>query len=293
MKINFIRPKSSYSGVLNSFIKPIIKHLPDSYEINNKKLPDCLNVYFFLEQDCSGGVFISHGIADKNWRNASSTNKFDHVFVSGESWKEKLINQGMNKDKIHIVGYTKLDPIFNNEIKRKKSNNIRILFAPTHKAVPKVSLDGKFDEYLKELSKTYEIIDSRHPAIQKDNNMPTLQGLVDCDIVISDCSSLLYEGLILGKPVVMADWLVKEGILEAFPNSFESLVYNGFIFENKEFDIGLHAESFEHMLKILKKVKNYKFNFMEKSLVNGILPEDLQGNSGKVTAKKLLELARR
>jgi CDP-glycerol glycerophosphotransferase (TagB/SpsB family) len=293
MIINFRYLNSAYTGVLDSLINPIIKYLPEgSYQFDENTVKGALNVNFFREEPDGRGVFISHGIADKNWRNAEAVEKYDYVFVSGDSWKEKLIQQGLPEEKICVVGYTKLDPIYNGEIKRNESNKMRILFAPTHKAVPKLSLDGQFDEYLDKFPDNCEIIDSRHPAIQKGDILPTMQGLVDCDAVISDCSSLVYEGMLLGKPVLFADWLVKENILKAFPASFESLIYMGFEYNGKHIDIGLHAENFEEMLYNVRRINNYKFNMMEKSLMNGILPKRLRGNSGEVTAKKLLELAR-
>jgi len=39
--------------------------------------------------------------------------------------------------------------------------------------------------------------------------MPTMQPLVDADVVIADAGSTIYEAWALGKPVIFPDWLGK------------------------------------------------------------------------------------
>lgn len=110
--INFIyNPDFLYTKVLDSLIDPILMHLPNAIKSSNF-LEGQVNVNFFVETKIKRGIFISHGLADKNWRNADSVSEFDFIFVSGPLWKKKLINQGISENKIFINGFTKLDPAF-------------------------------------------------------------------------------------------------------------------------------------------------------------------------------------
>jgi hypothetical protein len=108
--INFVyQANSPYSGVLDAIIEPITKHLP--IWTKGEAKTGTLNVCFFIGRE-RGGVFIPHGIADKNYRNARNIRNFDYVFVSGPDWVRKLVQQGFPQEKILVGGYTKLDPAF-------------------------------------------------------------------------------------------------------------------------------------------------------------------------------------
>ena len=85
----------------------------------------------FHEIEPQKEVFISHGLADKNWREAQFVKNYDYIFVSGQLWKDKMTSQGISSDKILINGFSKLDPLF--KMERKNNNeNIVVLFAHTH-----------------------------------------------------------------------------------------------------------------------------------------------------------------
>jgi CDP-glycerol glycerophosphotransferase (TagB/SpsB family) len=283
-KINFLQvsDKNPYKNILNSFINPIIKHLSvNNYNISCSVNPSCLNVNFFREMYLpQNGAFIVHGMADKRYRDANLIKGFDYVFVSGEAWKQKLILQGLDKNKIFVTGYVKLDPLFNGEYLKNKYKKPVILYAPTHTNSP--SLQGKFEQYISKLLEKYEVINSVHPY-NKSTKEPTMQYLIDSDVVISDCSSLIYEAWSLGKPVVFADWIVKDKIAQICKDSFEDYIY-----KNK---IGYHANNINEFLELIDIALKNGMDKQTKDFIEGIFPTRLRGNSGKVTADILLKLS--
>lgn len=267
--INFVVNNGGYTKIIASLINPILPYL-DNYKISDSPDVDCLNVSYFVEDRPHRDVFISHGIADKRWRDACTVRDYDYVFVSGELWKQKLINQGLEESKIFVVGYTKLDDIFNEKYIKKQSYKKTILFAPTHKALPSISICDRMDDKLEKLSEKYNIISSIHPAIREDNT-PTMQKLVDADIVISDSGSLVYEALALGKQVVFPDWLVKEAILKHFNSTFEADIYNN--------GIGIHTDE-DGFYDAIEYALNNLLDEKTISFMEGILPKRLRGYSG-------------
>lgn len=267
--MNFIRPDTGYKFILDSFIDPIRKHTDAT--VSEEYREGTTNVTFF--EYIYGEVFMSHGIADKNWRNRNRVEKFPYICVSGPFWYQKY--KEIDPSRILMIGYPKLDPIFQGEYKRTPGRK-RILLAPTHTAITGVSCESlEFD--LTKLPDGWEVMYSPHPA-KKSDNQPTMQALVDADVVIADCGSMVYEAWSLGKPVIFPDWLVKEGILRQFPGSLEAAIYQS--------GIGLHAHSFDELIDMLDcgiddKVKN---------LMEQVFPSELRGRSGELAARKLLEV---
>lgn len=140
--INFcIASSGPYRGICEAIIDPIREHLSDS-TICRTEQSGATNVGFFVTRtNCQ--VFIPHGIADKNYRNADKVNAFEYVFVSGPAWVDKLVRQGFPRDRILVGGYTKLDPVFQGKYEQTRRTFCVILYAPTHGAIPEVSLDGR------------------------------------------------------------------------------------------------------------------------------------------------------
>jgi len=279
--INFVYYNTDYRKVLDSLIDPILPYL-NNYTKNSEADENSLNVNFFREDPKKVNVFCSHGIACKNWRNAWDVKDYDYIFVSGELWKEKLIQQGLDKNKIFINGYTKLDPIFQGKYKKNTYDKKVILFAPTHIAIPSISLKNRFEENFKYFDK-YKIIDSSHPTAKSDQS-PTLQALVDADIVISDSGSLLYEAWLLGKQVVFVDWLIKEEVHNHIPYSFEDFIY--------EKEVGLHAKNIKEMCELVDFASENELDKNVVDFMESIFPTSLRGKSGEMTAQILKELAK-
>jgi len=294
MHVNFIMKTTGefYKNVLNSMIDPILFYLKN-YSISNDCIENAINIHFFNEQkyyyeklNIKGiNVFMSHGIADKNWRNYERVKFFDYVCVSGNLWYDKLCKQGMDKRKILITGYTKLDPIFKGKYGKQNNDKPKILYAPTHN-LKGWSVSGnassypEFLKYLDELSKDFEIIESYHPA--NNEGQITFKPLIDADVVISDCSSIIYEAWALDKPVVFPDWLVKKEIQKVFRYSFEDYIYGK--------QLGYHASNTDELLELIKIAYENGIDKSAKVFIENIFPKELRGKSGLVTAQTLMRI---
>lgn len=302
--INFVNRTTGkfykfYKNVLRSMIDPILPHLAEAgeeYAESRDCIDNAVNIHFFRENNIYRkhlnfnrgiNVFISHGIADKCWRDANFVSFFDYVCVSGPLWVEKLTKQGLPKKKILVTGYTKLDPIFQGKYKRTPGSKKRVLWGPTHNLSGWTSKNGSTYPGLepllkKEFPPELEVIVSPHPANNDDN--PTMQGLVDCDAVISDISSIVYEAWILGKPVIFPDWLVRDRVYSMYPRSFEEKIYRE--------KIGLHANNMKELVKLCLRAVNQYIDVPTKQFIDKILPLELRGCSGKVTADILRGLTK-
>jgi CDP-glycerol glycerophosphotransferase (TagB/SpsB family) len=272
---------------MDSIMNPILEYLPkDTYKITEKIQDDCFNVSFFTEHIPHKDVFLCHGIADKKYHDGNRVGDYDYICVSGVAWKNKLINQGVKEKKIWVVGYSKLDPLFNNSTKViNNDNKIHVLYAPTHnmhkdKNVVTMSCYPRFNKYLNNVPEDIEIMESQHPA-NKSDCVTTFNLLKWANVTISDCSSVLYESLALGIPVVFPDWLVKQSILSAYPKSFEYQIYNE--------GIGYHANTIDNLWDLVRQAKNKGLNTATKTFIDGIVDPNTKGISGKLIANKLLE----
>ncbi len=297
--IRFLRREGYYTNVVNSMANPIIQHLPsDSYIIQDvtydKKLnkwsntynPNYFDVSMFVESiSYQHDFFISHGIADKYWRNANRMNPFNYVGVSGNLWVDKLVQQGMDKNKIKIIGYPKLDDLFDQrKLYQRDSNIIKVLYVPTHNMNPDnvnaVSSYPRLMPFLDNIPDDIQLVISCHPA--NNNQKVTYDELLHCDVVISDSGSLLYEAWALDIPVVFPDWIVKDNIKRAFPSTFEDYMYDK--------KIGYHADNREQLISCIRKAFESGMDKQTINFIEGIFPRDFRGKSGKLTADILMEL---
>jgi len=291
--INFIYDNTFYDKILDGFIDPIIEHIPDGRWNKSRKFQEnMLNVGFFTDTKTNAlkDVFMSHGIADKNWRGAQRVSSFDYVFVSGDAWKSKLIKQGLDASKIFVVGYSKLDNLFNN-FNKVSSDKIHLLYAPTHNTRAKkypnescLSSYPRMNIHISNPPSDIEVRYSLHPANVPDIQ-PTYNEYEWADVVISDCSSTLYEAWALGIPVVFPDWLVRENILNGFPKSFEHQIYSE--------QIGYHVQNQANLWQTIRLAYANGMDNKAIEFIEGILPKRLRGTSGKAMADTLLELSER
>lgn len=294
--INFVVPVppaylSLYQKVLASIIDPIRIHLPESI-VSPSSISDAVNIHFFSEgtyfeknvnQNSGINVYMSHGMGDKQLRDGPRVKRFDYICVSGPRWVEKMIKQGIPFEKVIMNGFPKLDPLFQGLIKKNGSHTKKtVVYAPTHYASAPCTSYPAFKEFLDQFPKDLEILSCAHPYHRKENK-PVLQELADADVVIADGSSVIYEALALGKPVVFPDWLVKDAILTHWSNSFTAQIYRE--------KIGYHATNFEHMVTQIYEAIDKKLTDKDKTFIDGILPPQLRGSSGKATAETLKKLA--
>lgn len=301
--IRFIKRGGFYDKVCDSFINPIIKYLPkDSYQIitanynqnngqwENECLDNSFDITFFTDVSYKHDFFISHGIADKLYREEIDVRNFKFIGVSGQLWVDKYIAQGVNIDRIKIVGYTKLDELFqkSNKTIKEKTDKICVLYAPTHNVNSNIRINNtvssypRLMDYFNNIPEDIEIKYSYHPA-NKENNNTTFDLYKWADVLISDTSSTIYEALALDIPVVFPDFLVKEAIIQGYPNSFEYKIYNE--------QIGYHARNINEFWDKIREAKQNGLDVKTRTFIESIFSTELRGNSGKVTAEILMKLA--
>lgn len=279
--INFLNNPGPYQKILNSFIFPIQKHLDDS-SISPTPKANSINIHFFrdlMEDDPGINVFLSHGIADKKWRDGEKVKDFDYICVSGPAWVKKMVTEGIPKEKILLVGYPKLDPIFQKKYEKKENKKLTVLWTPTH--TNSISSYPKFEAYLDKFPSDIELMVSLHP-FNKENNKPTFQDLIDADIVIADIGSLIYEAWALGKPVIFPDWLIKEKVLRKYPNSFTEDIFLK--------SIGYHAENFKELIELIYLSSKDGLDLKTEEFIESIFPKYLRGNSGHEAAQQFLKI---
>lgn len=290
--INFIYENEPYRSVIDSMVDPIIKHLPIGSCLKSQDYKeDLVNVCFFVDSHHipHKGVFMSHGIADKNWRDGNRVSSYDYVCVSGELWKQKMLKEGIPEEKILVVGYTKLDPLFNNtQVGKEVHEKIHVLYAPTHNTglilnpeASSFSCFPRLNKYLFQAPQDMVIKDSLHPANELEGKT-TFDLYKWADVVISDCGSTLYEAWALGIPVVFPDWLVKVPISNGYKNSFENIIYDQ--------NIGYHVLNERQFWDVIRSAKHNGLDCQTEKFIEGIFPKRLRGNSGKTMAEYLIKI---
>jgi len=260
-----------YANIIKSITSPILEHM--------SHLPK--DLFFFLEDKEKNSIFMPHGMSDKGYHKPQRLKQIHHLLYSGPAWKEKLIKQGIPAERIHIVGCPRLDPVFQGKLKHTPSEKKKVVWCPTHNAIPEISSYPAFEQYLSKLPSKYEVISSVHPARREDRRT-SLEILVDADVVLSDTSSLIYEALAIGKPVVLLDWLVKDGVLKSLKGTFEEKIYRE--------GICWHAKSFAELPDVIDYAIKKWMDVKTKRFIDSIFPPELRGKSGEATAKILKEM---
>ncbi len=170
-------------------------------------------------------IHIYHGIVNKNIGYSYKYNSFyDLLLTPGNYQRKKIIESGIEKSKIKVVGYSKLDKyLFENEkINNINKKQLTILYAPTWGNISTINL---MVEKLVELNSKYNLIVKPHTlteyymiALLKKLNIwvyndPNISNLFNTfDIMITDSSSTMFEGLVTKKPIILLDmrrWITK------------------------------------------------------------------------------------
>lgn len=305
-KFNFVYDNMSqhageaYRYAIEALSNPIIKHMPEcqtGYTV--RPLPG-LNIRWFNSARINEqgkiqvgpyDVFFSHGIGDKNYWKGSKIKDFKYAFVPGPAWEKRMRKTGY-KGEIFICGYTKLDSLLNDEVKKTKKDKPYIVWAPTHGYHSKNRGRSSYPQcttLIKQIPDAYEKCLAIHPTSKMHNNIkhtPTLIDLLNADVVIADAGSTLYEAWILGKPVVFPDWICKHDVINHFkkdPDNFEYQIYKK--------GIGYHAKDMQHLIKLIDVALSEGIKEESKEFIENIYPSRLRGKAGKTAAKQLIELA--
>lgn len=292
----------AYRYAIEALAKPIIKFLPEGETAFSNRPLKHYNIRFFnstrIRQQGKPSVgpkdiFFSHGIGDKNYWVGNKIKDFKYAFVPGPAWEKRMRETGY-KGEIFISGYTKLDDAINCEIKKNNYDKPYIVWAPTHGYNYSHKGRSSFpecNELINSLSKDYIKKIALHPTSKMHNrqkHIPTMQELIDADVVIADAGSTLYEAWILGKPVIFPDWICKKDILRHFSkdkNNFEYQIYSK--------GIGYHAKDIQDMNKMIEKALINGMKDNSKEFIEGIYPKQLRGKAGKTAADYIIKIASR
>lgn len=296
---------AAYIYAIEALGKPILKHLnKNNSGFINQPAPGkdgkAINCRFFsslrIDQQakCPVGpydVFISHGIGDKNYWTGDKIKQFNFAFCPGPTWEKRMRKTGF-KGEIFQVGYTKLDPLFQDLYSQTKRAKPYIVWCPTHGYNNKNRGRSSYPECLSLInqidSSEYDVKLCLHPTSKMHNNVkqvPTLRELLDADVVIADAGSTLYEAWALGKPVIFPDWICSKDVINHFRKDPENLEY--LIYQKR---IGYHAKDMEHLKKLIKIALNDGMRDEEKAFMEGVFPEKLRGKAGEAAAKALIQI---
>jgi hypothetical protein len=285
----------AYKYAIESLADPIVTYLPEGSFGYSYRPGINLNLRFFSEFRITQqgkypigpyDVFMSHGIGDKDYWIASRISMYRHVLVPGPAWK-KRIEKGGYKGAVHVVGYTKLDPIFNGEYIRQKREKPYVVWAPTHAYIHRHRGRSSYPQCLtliNQIPNCYEKALAMHPAARLRHTGKqdiTMQELLDADVVIADAGSTLYEAWALGKPVIFPDWLCKGDVLSHFqPGNLEYEIYSK--------GIGYHAKDMKHLIELIEVALKNGMRQPEIDFIEEVFPSELRGRAGRKAAEVLM-----
>lgn len=294
----------AYTHAINALAGPILEHLDNTEAgFTNRPSPGksgkAINCRFFNSYRINQqgkipvgpyDIFISHGIGDKNYWIGKRIKDFNFAFCPGPIWEKRMRKTGY-KGEIFQTGYTKMDPLFNGQYTKNDFNKHCVVWAPTHGYNNKHRGRSSYPQCMSlihSIPNEYEKKMALHPTSKMNTNvkhLPTMQDLIDADVVIADAGSTLYEAWILGKPVIFPDWLCKKDVLGHFKEDKENLEY---IIYSK--NIGYHAKDMQDLIKLIPIAIEKGMKDEEKQFIEEICPEKTRGRAGEFAAKAIKEI---
>lgn len=255
-RINLVHtPSKNYAAIQQQILGAITKHLAEAeYSTSvGTRVPGSLNFSLFIRLPAD--VVMSHGVADKNYflrkdeNGERISNRLRHVFVPGPWLKRRLLKRKeleLGRKQIHVVGWPRLDLLLATQQAmpvvppRAPGSRPKVLWAPTHDYAKRgkdndpTSSYPDLLEFVPLFEKHFDFAVSLHPR-NRTNKQPTHLSLLDCDYVISDFGTMVYEAWALGKPVIFPYWLLGDRIKQNLRESAEAHIFHE--------RIGLHADS--------------------------------------------------
>ena len=259
-RINFVHTASTnYAGVQKQLLGAITRHLaPEEFSTTvGTRGPGSLNFSLFIKLPTD--VVMSHGLADKNYflrkdeEGERISNRLSHLFVPGEWLKRRLLARDdldIGAKQIHVVGWPRLDLLLATQqetpvVAPAPDSRPKVLWAPTHDYARRGEDNASNSSYPELLEfvpmfeKHFDFTMSLHPR-NRTNKQPTHHSLLDCDYVISDFGTIVYEAWALGKPVIFPHWLIGDRIKEHLGKSADAHIFHE--------RLGLHADNPQQMV---------------------------------------------
>ena len=250
-------------------------------------------------------IYLGHGSGDKVFGGKGAyMDSFDYFFLPGPKMAEKLHDVGKNipEERLIKIGNPRFDAIVNNQIDKQKVyarlgmkdfSKPTVLYAPTWRFG-----NGTFKKYAykfaEEITKEYNLIIRPHyhdtKRIHRLNLWAKFKGIKNLyfsdssdliksdtmddfmisDIMISDTSSVLYEYLITGKPIIVAENSYSK--LHKMPDNMNIM---------KIADIYTGKENINDMITNALALQKYKQAYKE------MLPNIFYFNDGKSVKRAL------
>lgn len=289
-------------GQVDRIVTPICDHLEVDWSIGSQPIENAVNVYFahrgtFSKVRREVGVFVSHGLADKKWRD-TVTPYYRATFVSGPRWTLKMLDHGAKLHTVFEVGYTKLDPLYQLRAERSPNRKVRVVWAPTHGGggmgfafkdhAPNTIFAARStwwhrDQILSLLDDPrLELVECPHPRHRRDGQS-TFDEYTQADVVIADGGSTIYEAWALDIPVVFCDWATREAHLNSSKGSMEEEIYRN--------RIGWHVDDPDRLADTVLAAAEAGITQDEQAYAETVLPRVYRGVSGRMHAETLTDLA--
>ena len=221
------------------------------------------------------GIFIGHGIPGIKSYGLDEPSHFiddrvcdqiDFAIAPSEQSREILARQlGISIDKVLPLGFPRTDAYFNNSGGKTIMSKYRraYFYAPTFRydwdAAPLPKINWKKIDKL--LERDEVVVVKRHyfteePLVQDITSKvlevhysePSTEYLIDCDVLVTDFSSMLFDGYILNKPSIIAiDYLdqykLNRGVYLDYPYNHGSRLLE--LENNEEAFISMLRDAFD------------------------------------------------
>ena len=215
-----------------------------------------------------GDVLLSHSMRDRNYfgrdgRVKPELEAFECIVVPGEWLRERILRNNpeiaARPHSVLAAGHPRVDALRRMKTlraARKGDERIRILWAPAYRVseqsgdIPSISSNPSFLSWIDRLDPWCEVVIWPHPKDRKITEDGTrdlhalTSELVDCDVVVTDSSSVMFDAWSIDRPVIFPRWLTGDAVSRRFPGSAEDHVYSN--------RIGYHADSIEELLQIVQ-----------------------------------------
>ena len=169
---------------------------------------------------------------------------FDLYCTHGVSTTAPFLELADQHGHFHVIetGWPKHDPLFRGQAVERADGRPRVLYAPTFspslssapalcETIEKISRAGAWDWTVKYHSKMNPDWAAQYTAIQNDNlrvseDHDLIPLLRRADVVVSDTSSVIYEAILAGLPVVTfrTDWPGEHLVDVSEPEELEAAV---------------------------------------------------------------------